>query len=450
MPLRAETSQASMSPPSGAVSVRSEWPLFLALACYGALSLLSMATMSIGVGLVLCALFWSCGGLRGFGSWARQEWGVAPQAVRRFAKASLLFWGAGIFSLVMAVVQPVIIAGVPHSVHPLTDAAKSWYFAWPFLLALGLRRLSGPERAGVLRVWLLTCLGVSLVGIVQFFSGWPRPQPIPTFPGKFHATMFIGHHLSVVSIWIFPFFVALEAWFAPRAARTEVPWLSKSLLAGITLSAFLVLVLAFSRTGWAALVAGTLVWAILRIPRERWKLRASAVISILLACVALWQWEPVQVRLRNTMGVSEREQLWREAWNFFLARPLSGVGWQNTLDAVRVLRDGKGFIGHAHSMPLELLSSMGAPGLIAYLFWWIAALGLFRAVDQSQLATSHEALSRMGLTFRSFLAACIAFFVNSLTQVNYWDGKVLHQVMWMIGLGLAWSVLSEQPSEGRS
>jgi O-antigen ligase len=120
------------------------------------------------------------------------------------------------------------------------------------------------------------------------------------------------------------------------------------------------------------------------------------------------------------------------------------VGWQNTQDAVRQLRAGQGFIGHAHSMPLELLSSMGAPGFLAYGFWWVAAFLVFRRL------TADPGLARMGLTFRAMAAASIAFLINGLTQVNFWDGKVLHQLMWTMGLALAFSSLSRMPEEARS
>jgi O-antigen ligase len=403
-----------------------------------------MATMSIGVGIVALALLVSCGGPRGLARAALLEWRSGSQEFRTFGWASIVFFLAGVVSLVAAMVFPTIIRGEPYAVHPLKDAAKSWYFGWPFLLALGLRRLSGPQRSGILRAWLLTFAGVSVVGVGQFFTGWPRPQAIPTFPGRFHSTLFLGHHLSVVSLWIFPFFVALEAAFATnRAGERALPrvlprWV---LLVAAGLGA-LVLLLAFSRMGWVALAGSLVVWSFLRF--EQGKARVALLAGTLAIGAGLWQWEPIQTRLKNMMGVSERERLWGEAWQFFLERPLTGVGWQNTQDAVRALRQGQGqgFIGHAHSMPLELLSSMGALGLLAYLGWWFCLGRVFRKVSDE------PGLARVGLSFRVFLAVFVAFFVNGLTQVNFWDGKVLHQVMWFAALGLALGHPGVGPARG--
>ena len=92
------------------------------------------------------------------------------------------------------------------------DLGKAWYFPWPLALAAGLHALGASGRAVVARSWLLTLGILAAIGIQQHFTGWPRGQVIPSSPQYWHATLFLGHHLSVASVLIFPFFAALELW----------------------------------------------------------------------------------------------------------------------------------------------------------------------------------------------------------------------------------------------
>jgi hypothetical protein len=44
-------------------------------------------------------------------------------------------------------------------------------------------------------------------------------------------------------------------------------------------------------------------------------------------------------------------------------------------------------------------------------------------------------------------SAWIVFLINGLTQVNFWEGKVLHQVMWTVGLTLLWTIEKTKATE---
>ncbi|MBU6376699.1 MAG: hypothetical protein KGQ59_11925, partial [Bdellovibrionales bacterium] len=39
---------------------------------------------------------------------------------------------------------------------------------------------------------------------------------------------------------------------------------------------------------------------------------------------------------------------------------------------------------------------------------------------------------------RAWLAAFIVFHLNGLTQVNFWEGKVQHQLFWVVAWVLFW------------
>ena len=63
----------------------------------------------------------------------------------------------------------------------------------------------------MLQTWIITLAVLSAVGVIQYFSGWPQAAEDPEARrNRYHATILLGHHLSVASILIFPFFAALD------------------------------------------------------------------------------------------------------------------------------------------------------------------------------------------------------------------------------------------------
>jgi O-antigen ligase len=73
----------------------------------------------------------------------------------------------------------------------------------------------------------------------------------------------------------------------------------------------------------------------------------------------------------------------------------------------------------------------GLFGAAAWLLWcaWI-----FR---ESNRERKRGASSASGLVFAAaWIAAWVAFHLNGLTQVNFWEGKVSHQMVLMVSLSL--------------
>jgi hypothetical protein len=82
-----------------------------------------------------------------------------------------------------------------------------------------------------------------------------------------------------------------------------------------------------------------------------------------------------------------------------------------------------------------VLAGTGVFGALAWTFW----VGI--VVYAMACATRKPgALNFTG----GLLAAWIVFLINGATQVNFWEGKVLHQVMWVVGLALLFSSQAER------
>jgi O-antigen ligase len=445
------------------------------LVLYAVLILISMATMSLGAALVILA---SLGTL--FSTATRQAWQQSWRDVWSSSEGSnYRLWTswlatACLMSLLSQQFFPLRFPGFdPVPVHWAKDLLKLWYFLWIPLLASVWHRTSSRLQTRVWQAWLLTFLVISAIGIFQFFTGWPRPQAIPHLDHRFHATLFLGHHLSTSSIWIFPFFAALAGAFSrPLQARfglSRAVLVLASTLGGITLF------LSFSRMLWLALPLGLalfgLLWIFRKAPRTTpppqsplselpsppatvsksypWLRLASLFASGLTVIALIWQIPAVRERLLHSMGTQERIELWKANWNFFLARPVFGVGWHHNLEiAGQYLRtlypDRVSFVGHAHNNLLDVLGSLGAFGLMGWLGYqfWLTRLLIRQSFSRENSANPEAVLESQAQSdlARGWLAAWLVFHCNGLTNLNFWEGKVQHQLAFMTALLLSASL----------
>ncbi len=408
--------------------------LAFSIALYAGASLLSMATMSIGAALVgVCVLFWSLGKSKKF---------FRSEVVSRYRWVSMLLAGACVASLLGLEFTPIQVEGFDLvRVEWSRDLAKLWYFVWGPALAFALTALNEQQERRVWKVWLGVFAVISVVGCVQFFSGWPRAQGIPGLDGRYHATLFLGHHLSTASVWIFPFFAVLAAIFS-KPIRDHWGISQKILVVSGSLG-LLVLFLSFSRMLWLALPVGIGFFGLV----FRRGLRLGQVlfvsVALILSVSAAWQVPQIRERMQSSMGTHERFELWKVNWRFFLDRPLTGAGWHHNLElAGQSLRkakpEGSVFIGHAHNNAIDVVGSMGILGLMTWLAWniWLA-VELIRLGFSSGVAPWIRDLSR------GWLAAFLVFQLNGLTQVNFWEGKVQHQLFWMVAWVLVWRYRQE-------
>ncbi len=377
-----------------------------------------MATMSIGAAILGVALLFS---------WKDFELGGALRALFASPEGRRYFWASLALTLALAIglgvqaVWPIVILE-PQELGFARMMAKSFYLFWPLLLAAALARISESSREKVLMSWLVTLAVMGAIGVAQHFTGWPRPQVIPEHPTRFHATLFLGHHLSVASILIFPFFVALDRWMRSVGSVRERLFLAATILLGGA-----TLLLGYSRTLWIALPAGIFVWAMIAASkRARW----AAVAAFLLLGLIASQSPIIQKRITTGINLTERERLWEANVELFKMRPLTGTGFNQNhqLGGAYVQQQYPSeqvFWGHAHNNLLHMLGGTGILGLAAWLYW--CALAFLMTWKTS---------NAFGIG-RGLFCAWIVLHLNGLTQVNVWEGKVEHQMAWALAWALA-------------
>lgn len=384
----------------------------------------AMAPMSAGLALFLGAVFVE---RKGFKPWARSFVSLIQRSkdLRYFAVFSLAVFGTILLSLLGVLFFPVQYHGETPLVH-VRDVAKAGYVFLPFFWVLALHRISEDQRRQWVDSWILGFLFLGGIAIVQFFTGWPRPQDIPGMPGYFHATLFIGHHLSVASLFIFPFFATLEILRRRILGQKVLSRLPVPVLVAAAVLGCGLLFLTFSRAVWVSLPVGIFLWFAISLKERKWRLLSLAV--ILGVSTFAVQLPAIHSRIESTIGWGPRFELWETNWEFFKVRPLTGVGFRKNHDLAGPFLMDKYperqsfFAGHAHNNFLDQLAGTGAFGTVAWLLWCGMILVLAWKERQSALSFT------LGL-----FTALVVFHLNGLTQLNFWDAKVQHELMAMVG-----------------
>jgi O-antigen ligase len=400
---------------------RSQWSSIL-FSVYLISTLISMAAMSLGLVFLVAALIVAKPNVK-----ALRARLCGSAWVRAYVWMSAALFLACLASLMGATISPPTIGATTIHVRWPQDLLKAWYFLLPLLNLSVLLALDEKDREKPIRAWLWATMVLSVIGFFQHFTGWPRPQLIPFDPhGRYHVTLFLGHHLSVASVFIFPVFFALDRFWLRRKEK------SARLDGAVFLLGALALALTFARSVWIALPVTILVWAALRLSR---KALLGCAVSILAACALLVTISSaVRTRVieQAQFGVQDRFDLWEANWHFFKMRPLIGLGWRKASDLsgayVRMMHPEYKYIfaGHAHNNLIEMAASTGIFGVVTWLAWCcFVFFGVFRLARQKLPAAGAGGL----------VAAWIAFHINGLTQVNFWEGKVDHQIMWAVALG---------------
>ena len=355
---------------------------------------------------------------------------------------SYQFWAWALFiaciiSLVVAKVWPHLYAGHAPDV-TVHGFLKIWYLVIPAILLSFYERIClGPEGLRfewlkkVLIAWWWMTLALGVMAAIQFNIGWPLLQVIPTNPTHYHAILMFGHHLSTSSILIFPAFTALAV--ALGAYTRNRSLLRFELVAGLT--GILILFLSYARTAWIAIPIG-IVLLFVRYFNRRQLISSLLVFFTLIA--AFSQTPAMKERIRNGMGISERLELWKANIDYFKQRPLTGIGWLKTQEMSEFYfkeispdhyKDY--FWGHAHSNLFEMLGGTGILGLLAFLGWSFFTLRLALRTRRYTIQAGDHYWA--DFAWGIFVALLLLHF-NGLTNVTFWEGKVMHQQMFAVAL----------------
>ena len=220
-----------------------------------------------------------------------------------------------------------------------------------------------------------------------------------------------------------------------------------ALLSGRRPAIYLLCVWTQSRVAWVAIPV-TLVFI------TWWKSRKLALLAIAALIIAMTTFYFTDAGFRgrfdrtvfeknDAYNLGPRKRLWAAQLYFFHEHPLLGVGWNN-----KERRAGKGgggppvprrqgtvLYGHAHSTFLQMLSTTGLLGLTAYLWLWGAVFLSCIRVIRNRPRDSLDHWLGVGL-----FAGFIGFQIQGLTQWNFGDAEVIHNMIFF------WAVITASES----
>lgn len=406
----------------------------------------SMATMSIGTAFLILP-FILMKKVSRFAENAGSNFSASSGPVGDYLRISAALVSALAISLLVARNFPLSYSGKISEVHFADDLKKVWHLFIPPIAAFCFFLVPETSRRKIGAAYGLVFLIFSIIGFQQVFTGWPRPQVVPNGDGRFHSTIFLGHHLSLASIWIFPWFVALEVLLEKRESTR-----TRSLALAAVIFGALSLIFSMSRMLWVALPVGFALWLVLRLPN---KLRWPALGGLGVAGFVATKIPAIAARLSSGMGIGERLELWNANLEFFRQRPWTGVGFRHTqeMSGLYLMEKYPGkdvFAGHAHNNLIEMLGGSGILGTAAWLvwcyFWFRGAWVLIQTPEKRGAAFFGLSAPAWG---RILISVGVVFHLNGMTQVNFWEAKVMHTLTLFMGLLLAARVIFPAPAKGR-
>lgn len=412
--------------------------LAILLCFYVFLTLVSMGAMNTGFGLV--ALYWA------YLLFESRKKNIVLQPVGAQSSVGITVYRYFTTVLVLACMVSTVAAlfyPFRYAEHaPTMDfhaPLKLWYLIIPAVLIDIFRRVPDHSQARLFqlltRTWWWSTILFAIVALIQFKTGWPKEQRIPTLPGYFHAILFLGHHLSVASVFLFSTFTALAISmgnFAHGVSIRSRDFPKLELAAG--LAGLLILFLTYARTAWLVIPIGLLLLFFKFLSKSN---RILSGLGLLISLAGLFQIPAIQARVENLMGVHERITLWKANWDFFTHRPFTGIGWLKTQEmsefyfkTIDPENYRNYFWGHAHNNFIEMLGGAGILGLMAFIAFMIFTLVFAYRTSQELMAQSKRNESYFAL---GICVALVLLHINGLTNVNFWEGKVFQQQMLALG-----------------
>jgi O-antigen ligase len=279
---------------------------------------------------------------------------------------------------------------------------------------------------GRLFMGLLFSAGVtSLYGVLTFFlQGGPAlGHPIRGFHG-FYMT-----NSGLLLLCTFPALL-----FA--AARS----LRLSYRIGAALAAISILLAQFFGClpgAWLGSAAGFCHLALRR--GKPWLIFGPAALAALLA------WFPgvFQETTRDLLdpgspGNRGRIAIWTNGLELFALDPISGFGLHDLRDDyARVSSAGEPLEGHMHSVWVQILASMGLPGMVAFL--WLCR-AIFRELASARSKTESDEFACAVVDGAE--AGFVAFLAAGLVEWNLGDSEILALLFFLVGTALAAGRLS--------
>jgi len=195
--------------------------------------------------------------------------------------------------------------------------------------------------------------------------------------------------------------------------------------------------LSYSKIAW---ISGPLTVALIGWTGLRGRIRYG-VMGVLIMFAGLWS-TTSEFRLRfqglNSI-LGERLELWKANWAMVREHPWFGVGWHHNFELSYAYYDWMkvkhGFSSHAHNNLLDQWATTGLFGVLSFIVLNFLLFKMSLKVYRAKISSRGDDLLPRALGL-GFFAAWICLHINGVTQANFWDAKVLHQIGWVSAVTL--------------
>ncbi|NNE43325.1 MAG: hypothetical protein HKN12_03885 [Gemmatimonadetes bacterium] len=294
--------------------------------------------------------------------------------------------------------------------------------------------IRGGWRLGRLYMGLLFSAGTtSLYGVLVFFmQGGPE---LAVRINGFHG--FYLTHSAMLLLCTFPAVLFTLCRTIPASHRWGAGIAATSILA----AAF------FGRlpSVWLGMAAGFLLLAY----RRRSLRLAAAVPAVVLALVVIPGVFQETTRAMLDPGSAqntERLAVWRNGLRLFAQDPVTGWGLQDLGTAYADVKEPEDpHQGQVESVPIQILASMGVPGLAA--FAWLM-FAMFRRLGHARRSVGDDPFLRDVVDGSE--AGLVAFLAQGIVEWNFGDSEVIALLFFLVGAALASVPRPEAASAERS
>lgn len=278
---------------------------------------------------------------------------------------------------------------------------------------------------------------VGFYGIVQMFTRidlWrPTNEHISPIGDYYRATGFF--HIALT----YAYCVGMVGFFAFAKVLLQMKQKNNYILPFITsITTVGAIVASSTRGAWIALfVAGLLITFLVNKRKAIVHSLLSVFLIGSLMLVPTIKDRAISIFNMSSMASNtERIGLWKANFEMFKDHPILGVGLERSRKRLpeyyEKLNIKNGFDAHAHNDFLAILSGVGLPGALAFVWFCFYFVRLsYRLFKKSE----NEDLKVLAL---GALGAQIYFFVGGITQCNFSDSEVTHVLIfiWALLIGI--------------
>ena len=392
-----------------------------------------VSTTLIGVLLLACAGFWILLTLSD----------EAGEGLTPIHLVVVVYWGVLAIATALSPVKAAALQGLVKLTLNL------------FLFLLMARVMRRPRlRTGLITVYLLTALVVSVYGLRQWFFGaealatWV--DPTSNSAGTTRVYSYLGNP-NLLAGYLIPAVMlsgaAIFAW--PR-------WTPKALAVVLTLAHTACLVLTFSRGGWLGFLAGSFALLVLLVQFwsirfnvfwRRWALPLLVGGSAAFVVLAVLTLDPLRDRVmsifagRQDSSNNFRINVWAGVLDMIRDRPILGIGPGNdAFNKVYPLYQRPRYTAlSAYSVFLEIAVEAGLIGLAAFLWLMTVVLGQ----GWRQLQRLREQQSVQGYWLIAAIATLLGMLTHGLVDTVWYRPQV--STLWWLMMALVASYYRSQP-----